>query len=167
MATTSTYLIRKLRPDDADACDAIIASLPYHFGQEVGRTACAEAVRRDDGLVAVANDAVVGFLTVERHFSEAAEITWMAVQAEHRRRGIGHLLIEHLAAELEREARRLLLLFTVSPSDSGPEPDGGYQSTRAFYTKNGFVLARDFPGMWETDTPALFIRVLSPASASP
>lgn len=41
--------IRSLEPDDAPACDAIVAGLPYHFGQEQGRRDCAAAVRRDPG----------------------------------------------------------------------------------------------------------------------
>ena len=125
--------IRSLAPEDADACDAIVAGLPYHFGQEQGRRDCAAAVRRDPGLVAVEGGEVVGFLTYVLRFDEAAEITWMAVRADRRRRGIGHELIERLTDELEAAGRRMLLVLTVSPSDPGPEPDDGYQSTRSFY----------------------------------
>jgi hypothetical protein len=42
---------RPLTPDDADACEAIVASLPYHFGDADGRAACAEAGRTSAGLV--------------------------------------------------------------------------------------------------------------------
>jgi hypothetical protein len=79
--------IRPLHKDDADMCDQTIASLPYHFGQEDGRQECAHAVRSQPGLVAVLNGTVVGFLTVQRHFDHAAEITWMAVHARHRHHG--------------------------------------------------------------------------------
>lgn len=44
--------VRALRPADAEACDAIVASLPYHFGQEDGRAECARKVRSQPGLVA-------------------------------------------------------------------------------------------------------------------
>ena len=90
--------------------------------------------------------AVAGFLTVERHFDHAAEISWMAVHADHRRRGLGHLLVERLCRDLAAEGRRVLLVLTVSPSDPGEEPPDGYQATRAFYRHVGFVLARDLPG---------------------
>ncbi len=40
-----TVAVRPLAPGDAPACDAIVASLPYHFGQEEGRD-CATAVPR-------------------------------------------------------------------------------------------------------------------------
>jgi hypothetical protein len=62
--------LRSLEPDDAAACDAIVAGLPYHFGQEEGREDCAAAVRRDPGLVAVEGREVVGFLTYVHRFDE-------------------------------------------------------------------------------------------------
>ena len=77
--------IRALGPDDADACDRIVAGLPYHFALEQGRLDCAVAVRRDPGLVADEDGEVLGFLTYVYRFDEAAEITWMAVRADRRR----------------------------------------------------------------------------------
>lgn len=151
--------VRSLEPDDAAACDAIVAGLPYHFGQEQGRRDCAAAVRRDPGLVAVEGREVVGFLTYVHRFDEAAEITWMAVRTDRRRRGIGHALIDRLVDELEAAGRRTLLVLTVSPSDPGSEPADGYQSTRAFYRSAGFVLARDLPREWDGgDTAVLLVR---------
>lgn len=153
-------LIRPLQPDDADSCDRIVASLPYHFGQEDGRRECANAVRSQPGLVAVLDHTVVGFLTVQRHFDHAAEMTWMAVHAHHRHRGIGRALIDRLCGDLVAEGRRLLLVLTVSPSDPGWEPPDGYQATRAFYQAMGFILARDLPELWPSDTAVLLVRPL-------
>lgn len=150
-----------LGPEDADACDGIIAGLPYHFADEQGRRDCAAAVRRDPGLVAINGGEVVGFLTYVPRFDEAAEITWMAVRADRRRRGIGHALIDRLVEQLAGEGRRVLLVLTVSPSDPGPEPDDGYQSTRAFYRSTGFVLGRDLRGEWDADTAVLMVRALA------
>lgn len=152
--------VRALHGDDAAACDAIVQSLPYHFGHEAGRRACAAAVRAQDGLVAIADRRVVAFLTVVRHFDASAEITWMAVHADYRRRGIGNELVTRLSTRLCEEGRRLLLVLTVSPSDPGPEPDDGYASTRRFYAANGFLEARDFPGYWAGDTPVVMVRPL-------
>jgi ribosomal protein S18 acetylase RimI-like enzyme len=153
--------VRALDPEDANACDGIIESLPYHFAQEQGRRDCAVAVRRESGLVAIQDDEAVGFLTYVHRFDEAAEITWMAVRADRRRRGIGHALIDRLADEMAAEGRRVLLVLTVSPSDGGPEPDDGYGSTRAFYRSTGFVLGRDLRGEWDTDTAVLMVRALA------
>jgi hypothetical protein len=71
------------------ACDEIVRSLPYHFGDPGGRRECAQAVRGSAGLVAVRDGRVVGFLTVIHHFEASSEITWMAVHAGHRDRGSG------------------------------------------------------------------------------
>jgi len=156
-----TLTIRPLEGADAPACDAIIASLPYHFGLEEGRRDCAAAVRAQRGLVAERDGEVVGFLTTEPRFEAAAEVTWMAVHATHRHRGVGRALMDRLAADLAAEGRRLLLVLTVSPNDPPDEIEDGYQATRAFYAANGFALARDFAGYWGAhDTPVLMVRTL-------
>ena len=155
--------IRPLHTEDAERCDQIIASLPYHFGQEDGRRECADAVRSQPGLAAALDDTVVGFLTLQRHFDHAAEITWMAVHAHHRHHGIGRALINRLSQDLTAEGRRLLLVLTVSPSDPGEEPPDGYQATRAFYQAMGFILARDLPGLWPNDTAVLLVKPLPQA----
>jgi len=153
--------IRALAPDDATACDEIVLGLPYHFAIEDGRRDCAAAVRRDAGLVAVEDGEVLGFLTYVPRFDEAAEITWMAVRADRRRRGIGHAMIDRLAEQLTVEGKRILLVLTVSPSDPGPEPDDGYGSTRAFYRSTGFVLGRELRGEWDADTAVVMVRTLA------
>ena len=56
-------------------CDEIVRSLPYHFGNEAGREQCAEAVRRQSGLVTVSGDAVVGFLTWRPWLGSSFEIS--------------------------------------------------------------------------------------------
>jgi ribosomal protein S18 acetylase RimI-like enzyme len=95
-------------------------------------------------------------------FDEAAEITWMAVRADRRRRGIGHGLIDRLTDELGSAGKRILLVLTVSPSDPGPEPDDGYQSTRAFYRSVGFVLGRDLVREWDGgDTAVVLVKSLT------
>lgn len=155
-----TIAIRQLASRDADACDAVVASLPYHFGIEEGRRECAAAVRSQRGLVADDDGQVAGFLTVEPRFDECLEVTWMAVHAGRRRRGVGRMLMDRLATDARSEGRRYLLVLTVSPTDGPDEIPDGYQATRAFYRANDFVLARDFPGYWDSDTPVLMVRAL-------
>jgi ribosomal protein S18 acetylase RimI-like enzyme len=158
--------IRPLEPADAEACDAIVASLPYHFGLAEGRRECAAAVRSQSGLVAEEGGEVTGFLTVQPRFEAAAEITWMAVRADRRGRHVGRALIDRLATDLEAGGRRLLLVLTVSPSDGPDDIEDGYQATRAFYAANGFDIARDFGGYWgDHDTPVLLVSVLEPGAA--
>jgi ribosomal protein S18 acetylase RimI-like enzyme len=153
--------VRALEPTDAATCDAIVLSLPYHFGQEVGRQQCAEAVRSEPGWVCQLDGLVVGFCTYTRHLDTSAEITWLAVHAANRGSGLGTRLVDQLAAQMIAEGRRLLLALTVSASDGPDDVEDGYDATRAFYRSAGFVEARDFAGYWgQADTPVLMVKVL-------
>jgi len=162
MSHDGAWLIRDLASGDADTCDAIVLSLPYHFGLEQGRADCAVAVRSEPGLVAEQDDTVVGFCTFARHFDGSAEITWLAVHADRRGGGVGTRLVEELASRMHAEGRRLLIALTVSASDGPDDIEGGYDATRAFYRSAGFVEARDFAGFWgdDGDTPVLMVRPL-------
>src|SRR6185295_8080362 len=99
---------------DASACDAIIASLPEWFGLEEGIRECAEAVRSQPGLVAELDGSVVGFLTTARPYPTTPEISWLAVHARDRRRGIGRALIMALIDQLRTHGDRLVLVRTLS-----------------------------------------------------
>ncbi len=134
--------IRPLTSADAERCDAIVSSLPHFFGDPDGIRDCAAAVRVQRGWVATISGVVAGFLTIERHFAESAEITWMAVHADHRRRGLGRCLIEHSGIEVQREGGRMLCVLTLGPSVPDPGDDT-YDGTRAFYGSLGFVSLRE------------------------
>jgi hypothetical protein len=72
---------------------------------------------------------------------------------------LGGALIEELATTLVAEGRRLLLVMTLSPNDPFDEGDG-YGSTRRFYGRHGFVLAREIPELWTENIAALMARPL-------
>ena len=130
-------VIRPLDPvNDSAACDAIVASLPDWFGLEEGIRECAEAVRTQPGLAAEVDGEVSGFLTIARPYPQTPEISWLAVHARDRRRGIGRALIVALSDQLRTHGDRLVLVKTLSDrTDPGPE----YAETRAFYLAMGFV----------------------------
>lgn len=148
--------IRALLSSDAAVCDAIVRGLPYHFGNEVGRRECAEAVRRQQGLAAIGDDGtLLGFMTMVRHNPQTGEITWMAVHAEHRRRGIGTALMEHVAGEMAGRGVKALFVLTLGPS-SHEDVEDSYEGTRRFYLKAGFMPLREFDlAAW--DDPALVL----------
>src|SRR5918994_2525970 len=150
--------LRRLTASDAQACDAIIASLPYHFGQQRGVDECAKAVRQQAGFVATINGDVVGFLTFTNHWPESAEITWMAVSAGHRRRGIGRALIEHAMAGLASQGTKYAFLLPLGPSVREDVKDG-YQGTRLFYEAVGFTPLREFELRdWDDEAALLLVR---------
>jgi ribosomal protein S18 acetylase RimI-like enzyme len=151
---SAALAIRVLSAADAGACDAIVESLPYHFGDAGGREQCARAVRESPGLVAVEDGRVIGFLAWRRPYPRSAEITWMAVQAGRRREGVGGALVAALVERLPDDVRHLLVT-TLSPST--PEPDMGdtYAGTRRFYQANGFDPVWEPRGWWNDRNQAL------------
>jgi ribosomal protein S18 acetylase RimI-like enzyme len=117
MASGPGVAIRPLTGADAPACDEVVASLPYHFGDPDGQRECAEAVRSSAGLVAVRGGQVVGVLTVAHHFQAVSEVTWLAVHARHRGQRIGRALIDRLTGQLRNDGQALLLAM---PLDGPP-----------------------------------------------
>jgi ribosomal protein S18 acetylase RimI-like enzyme len=157
----SPVVIRALTRADAEACDAIILSLSYHFGNTAGRAECARAVREDAGLVAERAGRVVGFLIVERHYAHSAEISWLAVEDGERGQGVGSALVEQLCDMLHAEGRQLLLVMTLSDSYDESAVEDSYVRTRAFYRGLGFVEAREFTDLWPGNPALLFVKVLT------
>ena len=152
-------MIRPLAPADAEACDAVILTLPYHFGNERGRAECARAVGQE-GLVAVDEGEVVGFLTLERHDPRSAEITWMAVRADRRRHGIGRRLVQRAVDDLSRDGVEFL-----GPHSGRVEPEeretDNYADTRAFYRALGFVPLRELALEEWNDRAVILVRPVS------
>jgi GNAT superfamily N-acetyltransferase len=146
----SAVLVRELRLDDASGCDDIVRSLPYFFGVEAGVVACAEAVRTQPGWVAEVSGEVHGFLVVEYPLPSAPEISWMAVRAGWRRRGLGRALIDRAAQELAGAGADVLSVLTLAPSVPETGSDT-YAGTRAFYVSNGFRPIREIqPPGWNS-----------------
>jgi len=141
--------IRQLEPEDAVACDAIVAGLPEWFADEDGIRECAEAVRTAEGLVLDAGGGPVAFVTFEPRYATTAEVTWIAVDAGLRDRGHGTALLDALAVRLREEGVRLLLAKTLSDRE---DPGAAYAATRAFYLARGFVPVVELD-IWGPDNP--------------
>ena len=153
--------IRPLRADDAEACDEIVASLPYHFGDQQGLAMCADAVRTSSGFVAVQAGRVAGFVTLRPWYGASVEITWMAVHAELRRAGIGGRLLEHAAGSPGADVR-FLVVTTLSASTPEPGVEDSYAGTRAFWCRHGFEPVWEPEGWWsEQNQAVLMVRVLN------
>ena len=148
--------IRPLTPDDAPACDAIILSLPYFFGDPQGREDCARAVREQSGFLAELDGSAVGFITLLPHFKGSSEITWMAVHADHRRSGVGRMLIDAAVRARAAAGDRMMCVLTLGPSVP-EEPGDNYEGTRAFYQCMGFVPLRELGLREWNDSHALML----------
>lgn len=160
--------LRELRAGDGPGCDAVIASLPYFFGQPAGVAECREAVRSQPGVVAVeASGFVAGFLTVRSHFTQSAEITWMAVHEERRRRGIGRRLVDRLSQEMQGNGVRMVFVITLGPSVAEPGVVDGYAGTRAFYERVGFTPLKELD-IWAPGSAGLvLVRAVGASPQTP
>jgi GNAT superfamily N-acetyltransferase len=147
--------IRPLTPSDGPACDAVISSLPYHFGDAGGRASCARAVRASPGYVAGTDDGTaIGFLTWRTWYRTSIEVTWMAVHAEWRRRGVGRDLLAILIENLPEGIRHVVVttLSQATPEDGGEDT---YAGTRRFYEQNGFEPIWEPEGWWSAKNQAV------------
>ena len=131
-------LVRRLTPEDAPACDGIIAVLPYFFSDPSGVVNASRDLREHEGWVSEDDDRVSGFLCLDWPGSQTAEIAWMAVDPEYRRGGRGRQLVEQATGHARDAGARVLMLYTLPIDDSG-ETDDGFEGTRVFFRAMGFV----------------------------
>ena len=86
-----------------------------------GVAECAAAVRSQPGLVALDSaGAVVAFLTYRSQHAASAEITWMAVRYDRRRRSLGRTFIDAMVRRASSRGERLLFVITLGPSVAEP-----------------------------------------------
>ena len=146
---TVLAMIRPLEPElDAVSCDAIVAGLPLWFGDLDGIAECSAAVRTHDGLAAIEDGEVIGFLTYEHRPAATCEITWMAVCADRHRRGIGSKLI----SALSRAVPGAGMIWVKTLSDRDGDPGSEYAATRRFYRARGFRPMAELD-IWGPDNP--------------
>ena len=103
---------------------------------------------------------VVGFVTLQEHFSAAWEIHCMAISAQARGRGHGSRLLVQAETWLAAKGVRYLQVKTVAATSASL----AYAQTREFYFRRGFVPLEVFPTLWDAHNPALqCIKVLDVA----
>jgi GNAT superfamily N-acetyltransferase len=143
--------VRPVTAKDLGECQAIVRGLPDYFTTDVPEKISRDA-RLHGGWVITEDEAVAGFAIVERRFTGAAEVLWMAVRADRRRRGLGSTLLNHVLQALHCDGVKLVQAKTLDAS-AGYEP---YVATRAFWQRHGFVqvdVIDPLPG-WPPGNPA-------------
>ncbi|MCU1426741.1 MAG: GCN5-related N-acetyltransferase [Actinomycetia bacterium] len=149
--------LRALEPRDALGCDAVVATLPGFFGLETGIEACAQAVRSERGVVAVDGaDDVLGFATWMNHRPHAAEITWAAVKAAERNRGIGRRIVREVESLAAATGTEWMTVLTLSPND--PEAST-YAPTRHFWHTVGYTELCDLD-IWDVNLAVILAKRL-------
>lgn len=148
--------VRAATAQDAVTCVAIVEGLPDFFTDNVPDEVRSD-LRDHGGWVIEDTDGVAGFAIVERRGTQAAEILWAAVAAEHRGAGLGSRLIDQVLDELGADGVQIVEVKTLDPSaDYAP-----YDATRAFWLARGFVqfdTIDPLPG-WPPGNPAAILAV--------
>ena len=145
--------------EHVEACLTIARELGQYFTEEAVATMNND-IRSYPTYVAVNFDKVQGFATIQCRNDYAAEILWMAVNPENKRRGIGSALVDRIIDDLRHQGIRLLEVKTLSGDVDYPP----YEATRRFYEKMGFIHLETidpYPG-WEPGNPcAIYVKALS------
>jgi coenzyme F420-0:L-glutamate ligase / coenzyme F420-1:gamma-L-glutamate ligase len=130
--------------------EAVLRDLPEWFGIE---EATAKYIEDAATLPTFAAEPDLGCLCLKRHTPRAAEVFVMGVRREHQRGGIGRALLAAAEAWCRARGIRYLQVKTLGPS----RPSRGYDGTRAFYERMGFVALEELHGLWGADNPTLLL----------
>jgi len=133
--------------------DSILRALPDWFGIEEALVGYVKAAAALPTAVANRMGVEVGFASLERATDAACDVHVIAVRPDHHGTGIGHALIDALAARARAEGAHLLTVKTLS----GRHPDPFYGRTRHFYEAKGFLPTAELPLHWGPDNPCLLM----------
>jgi ribosomal protein S18 acetylase RimI-like enzyme len=147
--------IRRIHDDDHDSIVEVAKALHPGWFNELGLNQIAGALKTEQGLVALDNEAIVGFLiycTDEN--SKTAELSWIAVRPEFHRKGIGRALVSALEEVLARQGFCSLEVSTVAQTIE----DELYARTRSFYHSIGFLDMQIDKGWFRSGDDRLLLR---------
>ncbi len=143
MAMTSSFDVRAIAEGDAPQI-LLLASTLHRWFTPQGLSELAGDLAAHEGFVAVRGERVLGFITWAPEKEGLARLSWMGVDLDHRRRGIGRALVTVLASSLREKGFRVLEVHTVADNVEY-EP---YAETRSFYRATGFVDDRIEAKVW-------------------
>ena len=95
----------------------------------------------------------MGFVTLKIHNIYTADIFNIGILQEYHRQGIGHQLVQECISYCMKNSYKFLTVKTLDES-ANYEP---YNSTRAFYLKEGFYPLEVFTSIWNEENPCLFL----------
>lgn len=147
------YTITTMPPNAAETCEQILRSLPEWFGIEEAIVSYRKDIEKMPTWVAVDNDQIIGFLTVNYHNEYSAEIQVMGVRKEYHRKGGGRALVEHIEKLLREKKIEYLQVKTLGPS----RPCAEYEQTRRFYERLGFRPLEETTKFWGESNPCLIM----------
>lgn len=144
--------IRKMAPEEAPDCEAILRSLPGWFGIEESIQQYRRDLETMETVVVEASGRIVAFLTLNQHNPHAAEIHIIAVLEEFHRCGIGRSLIAYAEEQFREQSVGYLQVKTLGPSRESEE----YAVTRRFYEAMDFRPLEE-TNLWGDRNPCLIM----------
>ncbi len=137
----------------SEICNSILRSLPLWFGLEHAIVDYVNDVKRMETWAILKDELVIGFASINKHFSKSAKIHVIGIREEFHRKGIGHELVKLIEKDLRIEGFQFLTVKTLSES----KPNKEYDQTRNFYLKAGFTPLEEFKTLWGEDNPCLLL----------
>lgn len=156
VAVIEKVKIRKKVDEDFNFMFEIAKNLPEWF-DEGGLKTMQTELKTHLGFVAILDGVLVGFVTFDVVAERIAKISWIAVEKDLHRKGVGTKLLQSLEEYLINLGYGILEVDTVAESvDYKP-----YEFTRNFYYKNKFGTYRvdkDFYGSQSDKHDRLVLR---------
>ena len=147
----------------SEICNTILRRLPQWFGIESAILDYVRDVQKMETWVSQVDNEIVGFVSLNKHNHQSAEIHVMAVLEKHHRNKIGQKLVEKCEDSLRQQNFKFLQVKTLSPT----RPDVNYDKTRQFYLKMNFTAIEEFKTLWGELNPCLLlIKPIQPLSKS-
>ncbi len=141
-----------MKIQEAASCEKILRSLPEWFGIEEAIIQYRNDVELMDSYLAVIDDNLAGFITLNYHNEFSAEIQVMAVKKHFHRNGVGKDMVQFVEEEALKKQIKFLQVKTLGPS----HPDLNYKNTRKFYLAQGFLPLEE-NCLWGKTNPCLIM----------
>ena len=134
-------------------CERVLRTLPRWFGHDASLLEYAGNTAKFQTFVAMENERVIAFLSLQCHFPSSWEINCIAVDVDHRNAGIGRALQKQVEEWLVSQGAKTLQVKTLAEAHPSPE----YAQTRKFYESVGYLPIEVFPTLWGVGLPVLLL----------
>ncbi len=134
-------------------CLNILQALPEWFGMPSAITSYQNDVRIMPFYACFNKQKPVGFIACKKQTPQTMELYVMGVLKDDQHQGIGTRLFKTMKEDLTRDGYQYLTVKTLADSVNHE----GYQQTRQFYLKMGFIPLEVFPSLWDKNNPCLML----------
>jgi ribosomal protein S18 acetylase RimI-like enzyme len=139
MIAKSDIRIEEIGPHHHQEIMALVGQLPQWFDEKARQKYIRIDIGLHRGTVALLNDQLVGFVTYTSKYG-AARISWIGVDPNYHRQGIGRQLLHSAERVLSSFGVHRVIVETVGWSDPEYIP---YEKTRAFYKAMGYSVSKN------------------------